>query len=49
MDKYKKILNSCGVGGIKCKCCAPRKKRDKKDRKHSRSTRRKLKQIPDEQ
>jgi|SanBayMetagenome_1026888.scaffolds.fasta_scaffold07757_5 hypothetical protein len=49
MDDYKKILHSCGVGGIKCKCCQPRKKKNKKDRKHNRSTRRKLKQVSEKQ
>lgn len=42
MDDYKKILHTCGVGGIKCSCCRPTK-RKKKDRTWSRSVRRKLK------
>lgn len=44
MDTFRKLLDKCGVGGIKCKCCRPTK-RNKKDRKHNRAARRVLKQF----
>ena len=43
MDHYRTKLDRNGPGGIKCKCCGPRK-HNKKDRTWSRSTRRILKQ-----
>ena len=41
---YRKLLDSRGPGGIKCKCCRPTNN-NKKCRKWSRQVRRILKQL----
>lgn len=45
MDIFRKMLDKCGAGGIKCNCCRPQKSRNKKDRQVGRSVRRILKQF----
>jgi hypothetical protein len=44
VDEYRKQLDKCGKGGIKCPCCKP-KDGHKKDRKISRKARRCLKNF----
>lgn len=41
MDLYKRNLDKCGKGGIKCECCKYKDGRNK-DRKWSRTARRRL-------
>jgi len=39
-DIFRRALDRCGRGGIKCHCCRPRKRRDRKDRSIGRWARR---------
>lgn len=43
-DNFKRKLDSCGVGGIHCRCCKPNKKKRNKPRWWNRYVRRVLKQ-----
>lgn len=43
-DIFRRGLDRCGKGGIKCYCCKPTKNRGRKNRSAERSVRRIMKQ-----
>jgi hypothetical protein len=44
VNDFRKQLDKCGIGGIKCQCCGYRHTKGRKFRGWSRHTRRALKQ-----